>query len=321
MCSRCICAATCSPLSALFEAAARDGVKVVFASSSSIYGAAERYPTPEDTPPRPLSPYGITKLACEHLADAYGREFGLDCVVLRYFNAFGPRQRPDMAFTRIVFALAEGTTFELYGDGDQSRGWTYVSDVVDATMAAMVRRAGHLQRRRSDRGVDERVDRAARADLRTGRSTLAALAAVPGDQRRTSADTTRIRSELGVGAARCRSRKVYARSGSGPRLESPRDEQHSSVRRHRLRARNRPLRLGTRARQALVDRRTRGRRGSGGGRDLLAQRRQRLAGLRPALARPGVLARTARPCSSTSRARARSTTSRPRRPRWCGPRR
>src|SRR5665213_3641060 len=126
----------------VFEAAARDNVKVVFASSSSIYGAAERYPTPEDTPPRPLSPYGITKLSCEHLADAYRREFGLDCVVLRYFNAFGPRQRPDMAFTRIVFALATGGLFELYGDGAQSRGWTYVSDVVDATIAAMQRGSG-----------------------------------------------------------------------------------------------------------------------------------------------------------------------------------
>ena len=82
--------------------------EVVFASSSSVYGAAERYPTPEDTPPRPLSPYGITKLACEHLADAYARSFGLDCVVLRYFNAFGPRQRPDMAFTRIVVRARRG---------------------------------------------------------------------------------------------------------------------------------------------------------------------------------------------------------------------
>ena len=78
----------------VFEAAARDGVKVVFASSSSVYGAAERYPTPEETPPRPISPYGITKLACEQLADAYATAFGLRCTVLRYFNAFGPRQRP-----------------------------------------------------------------------------------------------------------------------------------------------------------------------------------------------------------------------------------
>src|SRR5258705_8935746 len=78
----------------VFEAAVRDGIKVVFASSSSIYGATDRYPTPEDAQPQPLSPYGITKLACEHLAAAQAREFGLDRVVVRYFNAFGPRQRP-----------------------------------------------------------------------------------------------------------------------------------------------------------------------------------------------------------------------------------
>src|SRR5205814_2364157 len=119
------------------EAAVRDGVKVVFASSSSVYGSAERYPTPEETTPHPLSPYGISKLACEHLADAYRRQFGLECVVVRYFNAFGPRQRPDMAFTRIANALATGGRFELYGDGAQSRSWTYVSDVVDATIAAL----------------------------------------------------------------------------------------------------------------------------------------------------------------------------------------
>src|SRR3954453_18103574 len=103
----------------VFEAAASTGTRVVFASSSSVYGAAERYPTPEETPPRPLSPYGISKLACEHLVDAYRRQFDLDCVVVRYFNAFGPRQRPDMAFTRIATALATGGAFELYGDGTQ----------------------------------------------------------------------------------------------------------------------------------------------------------------------------------------------------------
>src|SRR5512133_4097378 len=119
----------------VFEAAARDGARVVFASSSSVYGEAERYPTPEDATPRPLSPYGITKLACEHLARAYERSFGADIVVLRYFNAFGPRQRPDMAFTRIAQALARSSTFTLYGDGTISRGWTYVGDVVDATIA------------------------------------------------------------------------------------------------------------------------------------------------------------------------------------------
>jgi nucleoside-diphosphate-sugar epimerase len=182
----------------LFEAAARDGVRVVFASSSSVYGAAERYPTPEDAAPRPLSPYGITKLACEHLAAAYAREFGLDCVVLRYFNAFGPRQRPDMAFTRMVFALAEGGTFDLFGDGDQSRGWTYVADVVDGTIAAMGPAAsgtynvgGALEASMNETiALLERI--AGRAlDVRRGAN------AVPGDQRRTSADTSRIRAELG----------------------------------------------------------------------------------------------------------------------------
>jgi nucleoside-diphosphate-sugar epimerase len=182
----------------LFEAAARDGVRVVFASSSSVYGAAERYPTPEDAGPRPLSPYGITKLACEHLAAAYAREFGLDCVVLRYFNAFGPRQRPDMAFTRMVFALAEGGTFDLFGDGDQSRGWTYVSDVVDATVAAMGPAAsgtynvgGALEASMNQTIALLESISGRTLDVRRGAN------AVPGDQRRTSADTTRIETELG----------------------------------------------------------------------------------------------------------------------------
>ena len=180
----------------VFEAAARDGVRVVFASSSSIYGEAERYPTPEDTTPRPISPYGITKLACEHLVNAYALAFGLDAVVVRYFNAFGPRQRPDMAFTRMCFALAEGTTFHLYGDGEHTRGWTYVSDVVEGSLAAMKRGTGTynvggaieasmnetiaLLERISGRSLDVRRD-----------------PPVPGDQRRANADTTRIRRELG----------------------------------------------------------------------------------------------------------------------------
>jgi UDP-glucuronate 4-epimerase len=180
----------------VFEAAVRDGVRVVFASSSSVYGDAERYPTPEDTPPAPVSPYGITKLASEHLARAYGRSFDLECVVLRYFNAFGPRQRPDMAFTKVVRALATGDAFDLYGDGEQSRGWTYADDVVDATIRAMDSGAGTYN-----------VGGGVEASLREAISILEGLAGrtlainehdpVPGDQRRTNADTTRIRSELG----------------------------------------------------------------------------------------------------------------------------
>jgi UDP-glucuronate 4-epimerase len=180
----------------VFEAAARDRVRVVFASSSSVYGAAERYPTPEETEPWPRSPYGITKLACEHLAAAYGREFGLDCVTLRYFNAFGPRQRPDMAFTRIVSALAAGTRFDLYGDGEQSRGWTYVSDVVDGTIRAMERGSGTYN---VGGAVEASMNEAiALLERISGRMlTVSREPAVPGDQRRTNADTTRIRTELG----------------------------------------------------------------------------------------------------------------------------
>jgi UDP-glucuronate 4-epimerase len=180
----------------LFEAAARDGVKVVFASSSSIYGAAERYPTGEDVRPRPLSPYGITKLACEHLADAYERSFGLRSVILRYFNAFGPRQRPDMAFTRIVHALAGGSGFELYGDGEQTRGWTYVSDVVDATVVAMEHGSGTYNVGGAiEASMNETI---ALLERHAGRTLeLTRRPAVPGDQRRTNADTTRIRAELG----------------------------------------------------------------------------------------------------------------------------
>ena len=180
----------------VFEAAARDGVKVVFASSSSIYGAAERYPTPEDTPPHPLSPYGITKLACEQLADAYRRQFGLDCVVVRYFNAFGPRQRPDMAFARIVQALATGGSFELFGDGTQSRSWTYVGDLVDATMAALGGHGTYNVGGVLEASMNESIELFERLSGRT-LDVRRDDDPVPGDQRRTKADTTRIRVELG----------------------------------------------------------------------------------------------------------------------------
>src|SRR6185312_13259377 len=123
----------------VFEAAAAAGVRVAWASSSSVYGDAETYPTPEDADPRPRSPYGITKLACEHLARAYGRDFGLDAVALRYFTVYGPRQRPDMFMARVVGALAAGGSFELYGDGGQSRSFTYVADAVAATIVALER--------------------------------------------------------------------------------------------------------------------------------------------------------------------------------------
>jgi UDP-glucuronate 4-epimerase len=182
----------------VFEEAAAAGTRVVFASSSSIYGDAERYPTPEETEPRPISPYGITKLGCEQLARAYAQGFGLEAVVLRYFTFYGPRQRPDMALARIVDALARGSSFELYGDGLQSRSFTYVADGVEATIAAMERAAAGTVYNVG--GGEEATMREAIATLeRVSGRTLDVVErpAAAGDVRRTSADATSIEHDLG----------------------------------------------------------------------------------------------------------------------------
>src|SRR6266508_3691591 len=160
----------------VFETAATAGVRVVFASSSSVYGDAETYPTSEDARPNPISPYGITKLGCEQLAHAHAKGFALDAVILRYFTFYGPRQRPDMALARIVDALARGVSFELYGDGLQSRSFTYVAGGAEATMREAIATLERLSGR-----TLELVERPAAA----------------GDVRRTSADTSRIEQDLG----------------------------------------------------------------------------------------------------------------------------
>ena len=110
--------------------------KLVFSSSSSVYGEAESFPTPESVHPRPISPYGVTKLAAEHLCEAYRRSFRVPVVTLRLFTVYGPRQRPDMAFSRLIRAAVSGAPFELYGDGRQTRDFTFVGDVVQAMRAA-----------------------------------------------------------------------------------------------------------------------------------------------------------------------------------------
>ncbi len=110
--------------------------RIVYASSSSIYGDAETLPTPVDATPGPMSPYGVTKLAGEHLMRLYHANYGLETVSLRYFTVFGPRQRPDMAFHIFCRAALDGTPLTIFGDGLQSRDFTYVHDVVDATKAA-----------------------------------------------------------------------------------------------------------------------------------------------------------------------------------------
>jgi nucleoside-diphosphate-sugar epimerase len=121
----------------LLEAAKRTALRrFVFASSSSVYGDADRYPTVEEDLPAPRSPYGVTKLAAEHLAGVYARNFGVPTVSLRYFTVYGPRQRPDMAMHRLFEAALDGRPFPMFGDGTQIRDFTFVDDVVAANVAA-----------------------------------------------------------------------------------------------------------------------------------------------------------------------------------------
>lgn len=122
----------------LLEAARNSSVeRFAAASSSSVYGDAESYPTPETAVPKPVSPYGVTKLAAEHLCTLYASNFGVPTVSLRYFTVFGPRQRTDMALRRMIDSALNGRPFPLYGDGSVSRSFTFIDDVVDANIAAM----------------------------------------------------------------------------------------------------------------------------------------------------------------------------------------
>jgi UDP-glucuronate 4-epimerase len=172
--------------------------RFVFASSSSVYGDAERLPTRESDVPRPVSPYGVTKLAGEHLCHLYFSRFGVPTVPMRYFTVFGPRQRPDMAFTRFIQAAADGVEIEVFGDGLQSRDFTYVDDAVSATIAA-----GETGRP----GEAYNVAGGAQATVLEvitilgellGRDVpLRHLPPVPGDARHTGGDIEKARGDLG----------------------------------------------------------------------------------------------------------------------------
>jgi len=122
----------------LLEAAkdAQDLKRLVFASTSSVYGDAETLPTHENIPPQPVSPYGITKLAAERLCMLYHKNFGVPIVALRYFTVYGPRQRPDMAFHKFFKAILQDEAIPIYGDGQQTRDFTFVSDVIAANLSA-----------------------------------------------------------------------------------------------------------------------------------------------------------------------------------------
>ena len=129
----------------VLEAAMAAGRRpVVYASSSSVYGDSAELPLKEDAPCHPLSPYGVTKLAAENLCGLYTANFGLHTVSLRFFTVYGPRQRPDMAFHRFMRAMLAGDPIDVYGDGSQTRDFTYVADTVAALVAAPQARAGSV---------------------------------------------------------------------------------------------------------------------------------------------------------------------------------
>jgi nucleoside-diphosphate-sugar epimerase len=182
----------------LFEAAASKRLRVVMASSSSVYGNAQTYPTPEGAALRPMSPYGVTKQACESLARTYGEGFGLQIVLLRYFTVYGPRQRPDMAFARVISALLAGDPFVVHGTGEQSREFTYVDDVISATLAAMDAGPGGIVYNvggGSETSLNDAIETCER--LAGKKLTVINEGAARGDVVRTGADTTLIHSELG----------------------------------------------------------------------------------------------------------------------------
>jgi UDP-glucose 4-epimerase len=172
--------------------------KLVYASSSSVYGDETEIPMRETQVPRPLSPYGVTKLAAEHLCHLYAANHGVPATSVRYFTVYGPRQRPDMAFNRFLKAAIAGTAISVYGDGLQTRDFTFVADAVAATVAA------------GQRGVPGRaynIGGGSRVTLNEVLGLIERIAGRPlviergpvqkGDMRDTYADTSLARTDLG----------------------------------------------------------------------------------------------------------------------------
>lgn len=172
--------------------------KFVLASTSSIYGQAPM-PAREEGPLLPVSPYGATKLAAEHLCDLYGRTAGVPWVALRYFTVYGPGQREDMAFTRWIRAALQGEAIELFGKGDQVRDFTYVADVVEATVRAAT---GPTQGMAINVGGGSAVPiglALITIERLVGRPLqIKNLPPAPGDMPLTQADTERLQRELGL---------------------------------------------------------------------------------------------------------------------------
>jgi nucleoside-diphosphate-sugar epimerase len=171
--------------------------RLIYISTSSVYG---RFASGDETlPTKPVSPYGVTKLAGEQLCRAYGETYGLPVVALRYFSVYGPRQRPDMGYNIFIRAMLRQEPITVYGDGQQVRGNTYVSDCVAATIAAVGAHPGEVY----NVGGGEAAtlwDIIHKLEALAGRpAVIKQEAARPGDQRYTFADTTKLRSHLGWG--------------------------------------------------------------------------------------------------------------------------
>ncbi|MEO8744632.1 MAG: NAD-dependent epimerase/dehydratase family protein [Candidatus Dormiibacterota bacterium] len=171
--------------------------RFVFAGSSSVYGDAEMFPTKETALPQPVSPYGVTKLAAEHMTMLYAKNFGLPAVSVRYFTVYGPRQRPDMAFSRFMQALVDGESIEVFGDGEQTREFTYVSDAVEGTIKAA---AAHVVGEVFNLGGGSRVTLnrvlATLEDISQMKVRRQVLPEAPGDPRHTGASINLARERL-----------------------------------------------------------------------------------------------------------------------------
>jgi len=172
--------------------------RLVYSSSSSVYGDRVAMPMREDALPEPVSPYGVSKLAAEHLCHLYFVNFAVPTVSLRYFTVYGPRQRPDMAFHRFLRATIEDEPITLYGDGGQTRDFTFVADAVNANLLAAARGVpGRVYNigGGSRVSINEVLDMIERVAGRRPRVNLDP--AQKGDMRHTYADTSRARAELG----------------------------------------------------------------------------------------------------------------------------
>lgn len=180
----------------LLEAASGSETRFVYVSSSSVYGGDAGGPVSEDHPRRPASPYGMSKLAAEELVELYRRERGIPATVLRYFTVYGPRQRPEMALARFLFAARKGRPVEIFGDGEQVRDMTYVLDAVEATVASLEAKPGVYNVGGGTRAtVNEMLDVVRQV---TGLDVEARYGPVAaGDVRSTWADSRRAARELG----------------------------------------------------------------------------------------------------------------------------